>query len=87
MSTMFTLSLYSLAGNLYVFSVSQFLVNKFDCWRLPLLFVVCLSLLRIEMFSIWLSRAKENRIASFSPLNQENTGTLGPPLYSTYILV
>ena len=57
---MLTLSLYSLACNPYIFSVSQFLVKKFDCSLNYLLY--CLSLLRIEMFSIRL----KNRIASFN---------------------
>ena len=67
-SWLFIIRLFSLYCIFYyffttlVFHTTQNFCNKLDnCWRLPPLTVVFALLLIIEMFSIRLSEAKENR--------------------------
>jgi hypothetical protein len=75
------LYVYSLACDPYSACLSFLLINSIAGGALHYLLYYLSPLLIIEMFSIRLSEVKENRTASFSPLNQENTGTLGQPLY------
>ena len=83
-SWLFTIRLFSLYCIFYyffttlVFHTTQNFCNKLDnCWRLPPLTVVFALLLIIEMFSIRLSEAKENRIDASKETQREPTYKLG----------